>query len=116
MDVKFDGLKDWQKWIKSVPKEVVKDTKEAVAESGYKVESEAKWNTPVDTGRLEASITTEIVDGGLAAETFTDVEYALAVELGTMHQQAQPYLIPAFEKEYRKFNKKMKTILEEVGD
>lgn len=113
---KIEGLIAWEKWAKTVAPKVAKETKEAVATSGLKVETEARWNAPVDLGNLEASIVHEFLNGGLSVIVFTDIEYALAVELGTMHQGAQPYLIPAFDKEYRNFTKVLKKINEGMVD
>ncbi|MGB3160389.1 MAG: HK97-gp10 family putative phage morphogenesis protein [Carnobacterium sp.] len=113
---KVEGLGKWEKWVNTLPIKVAKRTKEAVAESGLKVETDAKWNAPVDLGRLEDSISHEIINSGYTAEVFTDIEYALAVELGTMYQEAQPYMIPAFNKEYKKFQAKLKKINEGMVD
>lgn len=113
---KIEGLKVWEAWAKTVSPKVAKETKEAVATSGLKIQTEARWNAPVDTGRLEGSIVHEFLNGGLTVIVFTNVEYALAVELGTVHQGAQPYLIPAFDKEYRNFTKVLKDIAEGAVD
>lgn len=47
--------------------------------------SEAKITVPVDTGRLQGSITkqTEIINGGMTARIGTNVDYAPYVEYGT---------------------------------
>lgn len=64
-----------------------------------KVESAAKRNAPVDTGRLRSSITREMgSDGGdLVGRVGTNVHYARHVELGTSRMVAQPYLRPALD-------------------
>jgi HK97 gp10 family phage protein len=64
---------------------------------GTKCVSGAKRLAPVDTGRLRASISEELRhDGeGLVEVVGTDVDYAPYVELGTVHQHAQPFLLPA---------------------
>lgn len=63
---------------------------------GAKVESKAKVNCPVDTGRLRNSIT-----HALASDTEVRVgahtDYAAFVELGTSRRGATPYLKPAVE-------------------
>lgn len=87
-------------------------------EIGLVVEGDAKLLTPVDSGRLRASITTVSGMGqrtkprGKGAqsedviaqpsdkfETFvgTPVEYAPYMEYGTMKTPAQPYLRPALD-------------------
>lgn len=67
-----------------------------VAKTAYQIERDAKQKCPVDTGRLRGSITTNIKNK--EAEVGTNVEYAKFVELGTSYQAAQPFLIPAYEK------------------
>lgn len=67
----------------------------ALEETGLLAEGYAKKKCPVDTGRLRNSITHELSAGENAVYIGTNVEYARAVEMGTRHQKAQPYLRPA---------------------
>jgi len=63
------------------------------------IEALAKHNAPVDTGNLRASIGHEVVDEGAgSAEGIVGVgaEYGAHVELGTVNQGGQPYLLPAY--------------------
>lgn len=76
----------------------VKNAKdEAVARAletiGLLAEGYAATNSPVDTGRLRASIT-HAVEGD-TVYIGTNVEYAAYVEMGTSRQRPQPYLKPA---------------------
>lgn len=67
---------------------------------GYVVERAAKINAPVDTGNLRNSIMAfVIVQSRTRVEVGvgTNVDYAEAVEVGTLRQQPQPYLRPAFD-------------------
>ena len=74
--------------------------------AGFMVERDAKILCPVDTGRLRSSINTKVnepalkanVIGGGEAFDGTIVKYARFVEQGTWKMAAQPYLIPALEK------------------
>lgn len=87
--------------------EVVKDNTEeavdaigsaiaaALEEVGLAAEGYAKAACPVDTGRLRNSITHVARPDERAVYIGTNVEYAPYVELGTVHQKAQPYLKPA---------------------
>ncbi len=111
---KIEGFGEWSSWIAKLPDEALNEAKEHINRTALKVESDAKWRTPVDTGRLEASITTEMNKGprGLQAEVGTNVEYASAVEFGTSTQVAQPYLIPAFNKNTQKFGEQLRDIIE----
>ena len=62
---------------------------------GLAAEGYAKAACPVDTGRLRNSITHVARTDEKAVYIGTNVEYAPDVELGTVHQKAQPYLKPA---------------------
>lgn len=58
----------------------------------------------IDTGRLRASITHNVMDDEKAVYIGTNVEYAPYVELGTSKAPAYPFLRPAIQKhieEYR---------------
>lgn len=60
---------------------------------GLTAEGYAKDECPVDTGRLQNSITHEVE--GDAVFIGTNVEYAPYVELGTSRMAARPFLAPA---------------------
>lgn len=72
--------------------------REVVATFGLLIETEAKLNAPVDTGRLRASIHLVLRSDGLGAEVATNLSYAPYLELGTRRTPAQPFLFPAAEK------------------
>lgn len=112
---KIEGFDNWDNWIENLPEEIIQEARDFIATTAYKVESDAKWRCPVDTGRLEASITTEVGMGpmGLQAEVGTNVEYASHVEFGTSTQAAQPYLIPSFNKNTQKFGEQLRAIIEQ---
>lgn len=115
--VRVSGVDNWSSWIDSLPDKALDAVKKQVGKSAYRVESDAKWNCPVDTGRLEGSINTEMnmMLKGLSASIGTNVEYAEAVEYGTSKQYPQPYLFPAYRKELAKFNKEMQKIADGVS-
>lgn len=56
---------------------------------------EAKALCPKETGTLQASIHVRITTGG--GEVVADAPYAAAVELGSAHRMAQPFLFPALQ-------------------
>jgi len=64
---------------------------------GVFLEAESKARAAVDTGHLRRSISHQTnVTPTLSSVFFgTNVEYAPIVELGSINQQAQPYLIPS---------------------
>jgi HK97 gp10 family phage protein len=93
-------------------------TKGAIYQIGLVIEGQAKELTPVDQGRLKASITTVSADGKRTLPTGpganpgdlisapsqsnqvyvgTPVEYGPYQEYGTRRNEAQPFLRPALE-------------------
>lgn len=62
------------------------------------VERDAKINSPVDTGRLRASITNEVEKTDIIiGRVGTNVKYASFQEHGTRKMAAHPFLFPALE-------------------
>jgi HK97 gp10 family phage protein len=70
---------------KNLENEVSKIVKDTL----YGIETDAKRECPVDTGRLRGSITTNIT-GKLSGETGTNISYAEAVEYGTRPHTIKP--------------------------
>lgn len=89
--VKFTSNK--RKCLSYFSSEVEKGIDRAAA---YAVK-QAKTLVPVDTGKLKASIkaTTHVVGDKAISQISASMDYAAAVELGTRHQKAQPFLRPA---------------------
>lgn len=85
--------------------DVLEGLQKNIENAALLLERNAKQNCPVDTGKLRASITTEV--GKLEAEVGTNVEYALCVEFGTSKQSAQPFMRPAFDKAITQLHKDM---------
>jgi HK97 gp10 family phage protein len=83
---------------------------EALVKSALFVERDAKINSPVDTGRLRASIS-HIEEGfgsdNPSVQIGTNVEYAPAIEFGTSKQSAKPFLFPAFNGNKQKILKEL---------
>jgi HK97 gp10 family phage protein len=69
----------------------------ALNKKGLRIVREAKQRCPVDTGRLRASITAELIRQGDKPRVLvgSNVSYAPHVEFGTENQAAQPFLRPA---------------------
>lgn len=64
--------------------------------AGVIVESAAKQEAPVDTGRLRSSIThTSGIDGAVIG---TNVPYGAPQEFGTVNQPGKPFLRPGLLK------------------
>lgn len=80
---------------KEIAEAIATQTAAALETVGLLAEGYAKKKCPVDTGRLRNSITHTVDSTALEAFIGTNVEYAPHVELGTRHQDAQPFLRPA---------------------
>lgn len=62
----------------------------------------AKELVPVRTGVLRDSIT--VKNGDLKSLIIAEADYSIYVELGTRHQEAKPYMVPAVYDVARKNN------------
>lgn len=83
-----------------------------IAETALKVERDAKRLAPVDTGRLRASIHSDLSEiAQMAATVEAATDYAAFVELGTSRMSARPYLRPAYEAAMPGFIEELKRIL-----
>ena len=80
-------------------REVSRKKEAFVFAGGLIANSEMKQRTPVDTGQLRGSITTETgSDGGqVYSDTGPTASYAEFVEFGTVYQVAQPYAEPGWQ-------------------
>lgn len=95
--------------INKYSKEVQNGITKQIAASTLTIESQAKVNTPVDTGRLRSSINSVIKPNvGVVA---TNVEYAPFVEFGTVKQSAKPFLYPAWNAQRQKFLNALRSLL-----
>lgn len=63
----------------------------AISVIAYQIERDSKKVTPVDTGRLRASIFTDI--GNLRAVVAPHTEYAGFVHEGTRYMKARPFMM-----------------------
>lgn len=108
-----EWMRDHEEWIERVWTGVGN----AVEETAYRIERDARMIVPVDTGDLRKSIETEIdwSSSGrgekVSAEIGTDLEYSDDVEFGTSRQMAQPYLIPSFDKNVADLERNINKIL-----
>ena len=93
------GGKKIEENMKRISQVATNAIEEALIKSALFVERDAKLNSPVDTGRLRASITHVTNDFGSknpSVSIGTSVEYAPILEYGSSKQSAKPYLFPAF--------------------
>lgn len=108
--LKLQGLEQAIKKIGKFRLEKIGQVVNELDRTAIAVESGAKRNTPVDTGRLRASIVRQEF-GRFNRTVGTNVEYAIHVEFGTRYQRAQPFLYPAAEAERQRFLDNLRRIL-----
>ena len=72
---------------------------------------------PVDTGALRASYYWKRVDEDTirVGSDYEQVQYALFVEYGTVHMDAQPHFSPAFWQARTTFEARLKEVLARLG-
>ena len=96
-------MADVEFYIDDYLTELNTELERAMQEAVLILETEAKKNAPVDTGRLRGSITNivrYVADDVIEGRIGTNVEYAKYVELGTSKQAAQPFLRSALRNKY----------------
>ncbi len=112
------GLRELGRNIHEIEGKARTSIEEALIKSALFVERDAKLNSPVDTGRLRASISHVENDFGTnnpSVEIGTNVEYAQAVEYGTSKKAAHPFLFPAFNSNKQKILKEIARALMRSG-
>lgn len=127
----IDGLEELMSKLESMQGNSLEALKKGVGRACARIQADAKSNCPVDTGRLRASITTNVQTDGdtVIGIVGTNVEYAPYVEFGTgqagdqsvEHRQdfkgrpAKPFLYPAFKSNKEKIKNDIKdTLAEEI--
>ena len=112
---KVDFQIDATEFLKSLDQydnHVTNGLKDAIKDCALAIESDAKRNCPVDTGRLRMSITSDTSNiNDFEASVGTNVEYATHVEYGTHKQSPKPYLRPAYNKNVAKLQTKINKVL-----
>ena len=95
IDVKVIGAQVVINMLKKQAAKIENELNKKLLICAIKVESDAKKNAPVLTGRLRSSITHEVKSG--IGKVGTNVEYAPYQEFGTSKMKAHPYLYPALQ-------------------
>lgn len=124
--IKTTGLREMQRTLERLPKELLKSSESAVLRAGAKpIEKAAKAKAPSRTGLLKKSIGNRVKKGkdgittarigprtgfkgkslgkrknkqGVMTERFADPnKYSHLVEFGTSHSPAKPFIRPAID-------------------
>lgn len=106
--VKLEGVQGFLNKARALVPSTRAAVRQAVAETALLLETDAKQFAPVDTGRLRASIHTEVSSDGLSATVEAGVDYAVFLEFGTRYIQPRPFLGPAYEKNRLPFIARLK--------
>lgn len=112
MRVRLDGLNEFRRMVSNLTEEVQQDVRELVRETTLGIEADAKNLAPVDTGNLRRNIKSKITGDGLTGEVTSHAEYGMSVEFGTSKSPAQPYFMPAWERNTRNFKNDLRNIVE----
>lgn len=105
--MKVDNTEEFKRLLSSKREQVLKEV-------GQYVSGEAKLRAPVDTGELKGSLGEQVVNDN-QVDIGTSVHYSDYVELGTSRQQAQPYLLPAFEENIEEIKGIISERISELG-
>jgi HK97 gp10 family phage protein len=91
----IEGIEEFKNAMQSFDSGMQRHVHRLLASWAADVKALAKQLAPVRTGHLRSSIYAKISEW--VAEIGAEATYALFVELGTRHMQAQPYLYPAIQ-------------------
>jgi len=97
MAVEIKGLDSLMRKLDRMGGNVLDALEKATKQTSLAAQADARYNAPVDTGNLKQSISTEHARSTEAATStvYTNVEYALYQEMGTVNMAAHPYMMPA---------------------
>lgn len=97
MAVEIKGLDSLMAKLNAMGGNVLDALEKATKQTALAAQADARDNAPVDTGNLKQSISTEHERSIEAATStvYTNVEYGLYQEMGTVKMAAHPYMMPA---------------------
>ena len=95
--VKVLGLQALKRALATAPKKTRSETDIAIKKSIRVIERESKKVSPVDTGRMRASITDGILFKSLYGEIGPTTKYAIYVHEGTRYVTSRPFMRWGFE-------------------
>lgn len=101
MSLKITGVDSVLRDFKAAPQKLEQELKPAVVEQARIVRDVAAQEAPVRTGELKGGIRVKRSKRrkGIAATVVSTAPHSPFVEFGTSRQEAEPFLIPAIEKQ-----------------
>lgn len=100
------GMAELETRLRSLPEQADAAAVDALGTWGDAVAGKTRRDVPVDTGNLRDDVDSRVDAAKLIAEAGwfdPDDYYATFVERGTKSMPARPSLLPAFERQRRKF-------------
>ena len=115
MSVTWRGMNEYRAKIRAV-KAGMKDIEMAVRDAVFGTHREARIASPVDTGRLRASIQPEIAtrDNIIQGVVGSNVEYAGYQEFGTRYIKPRRFLGGAFDRYKQSFIRAIQTVMQKL--
>ncbi|KAA0004644.1 MAG: HK97 gp10 family phage protein [Thermoplasmata archaeon] len=110
--IKIKGLKELREAFKRAPLKTKDEINKAIAKSGFLVERESKKITPVDTGRLRASIRTDLMPMKAVIAPHTD--YAIYVHENLRARHKPPGQAKYMEKGKQKAEPKIEDFFKQA--
>jgi len=117
MQLSIKGLKETQANMERILKELEgPPMTEAMRDAAPIAQRDAKRNAPVLTGRLQASITSEVITRNkvLMGVVGSNVSYAPFVEYGTRRMRARRFLQNALEDNEGEITRKLDKAVKEI--
>ena len=116
MAIVIKGLDSLMRKLDSMGGNVLDALEKATKQTSLAAQADARDNAPVDTGNLKQSISTEHERSTEAATStvYTNVEYGLYQEMGTVNMPAHPFMVPAAKASENVFEHNAKNELEKA--
>ena len=116
MAIVIKGLDSLMRKLDSMGGNVLDALEKATKQTSLAAQTDARDNAPVDTGNLKQSISTEHERSTEAATStvYTNVEYGLYQEMGTVNMPAHPFMVPAAKASENVFEHNAKNELEKA--
>lgn len=117
IEVKITNLNEIRRAFSKAPQLTTKYVNAAIQISLFKIETDSKRETPVDTGYLRSSHQTMFRD--LYGELEPKAKYAIYVHEGTYKMRARPFLYNAVVSNEKfvqdQFTKGMQKVFDQIG-
>lgn len=111
--ISFKGLKELEDQLKH--NATLTDVKRVVRKNGEdlqrRIQRNADFKMGYQTGATKRSVSLNITDNGLTAESGPTTEYAEYLEYGTRFMDAQPFVKPALDDVEPKFMSDMQKLV-----